>query len=134
MSKGGIGLPGGLLVAGVVGLGGFALLSGIKEAYRSYKRIDGIEKGYSDTTVSNSWIHGMQGLGGLATAIGGVTLFASAPVGLSLIGAGLASSITMGVVKHFMGGMNWFTYPKLAPWPLSSLLEVFSNRGVYEAN
>ena len=41
-------------------------------------------------------------------------------------------NIGIGVVKHFMGGFNWFRYPKLAPYPLNLIFGAHRNPGVYD--
>lgn len=130
-TSGGIGARGGLLVALAVGAGVTGLVLGLKEAFSSWGKVSDIKKGYHPDSVNSSLLQGIKALSGLTTAVGGIAMI-NPRVGLPILAAGLVGSFATSIVQYFIGGINWFRYPELAPYPLNNFFQMFRNRNVYE--
>ncbi|MBI3308915.1 MAG: hypothetical protein HYZ79_06040 [Candidatus Melainabacteria bacterium] len=126
------GAAGGTLALGHVGLAAIGIIMGAQLALKAYSKFSDTKKGYHPDTVSNPYIHLAQAFTGLTTAIGGAMMFVNPALGLATLGVGFAGSLGIGVLKHFMGGFNWFRYPDLAPYPLNKLFGTHRNPGVYD--
>jgi len=125
---------GATLAAGHIGLAAIGIIMGTQLALKAYSKFSDIQKGYHPDTVHNPYVHLAQAFTGLTTAVGaGMMLVPGmAPLGLATLAVGFAGNIGIGVVKHFMGGFNWFRYPKLAPYPLNLIFGAHRNPGVYD--
>ncbi len=128
-----LGWRGGLVVAAVTGVGALATVLGLKEAFSSWGKVSDIKKGYHPDSVNSSLVQGTKAVSGLAIGLGGISMLFGVPgAGVSLIAAGLVGSFATSTVQWFIGGLNWFRYPEMAPYPLNNFFQMFRNRNVYE--
>ncbi|OGI09264.1 MAG: hypothetical protein A3F80_03255 [Candidatus Melainabacteria bacterium RIFCSPLOWO2_12_FULL_35_11] len=127
-----LGWRGGLVVAVATGVGALATVLGFKEAINSWGKVSDIKKGYHPDPVNSSLLQGIKAFSGLGIGCGGLALLFGAPGAGTLITAGLVGSFATSIAQYSIGGINWFRYPELAPYPLNNFFQMFRNRNVYE--
>lgn len=127
-----LGWRGGLVVAIATGVGALATVLGFKEAINSWGKVSDIKKGYHPDSVNSSLLQGIKSFSGLTLGVGGLALLFGAPSAGTLIALGLGGSFATSIVQYSIGGINWFRYPELAPYPLNNFFQMFRNRNVYE--